>query len=64
MSAWGNSFGAAFGLSFGAPLIRATGSGHGSYNPGAEGDDLDFINQQNRMLTTMVLALVASGALA
>ena len=63
MSAWGNSFGLAFGFSFGDPVTRSTIPARGSYNTGDDNDELDFINQQNRLLITTVVALVASGAL-
>ena len=63
MSAWGNSFGLAFGFSFGGPVTRSTIPARGSYNTGDDSYDLDFINQQNRLLITTVVALVASGAL-
>ena len=63
VSAWGNSFGSAFGFSFGAPMTRPLVPSRGSYNTGDDNDDVDFINQQNRMLITTVVALVASGAL-
>lgn len=64
MSAWGSAFGSAFGFSFGDPVKRNLLVHRGSYNSGDDADEREFINQQNRMLATLVVALVASGALA
>ena len=64
MSVWGRSFGVAFGVSFGATSVRAPRPARGSYDPGDESADKELIDQQNRMLITMVAALAASGALA
>jgi hypothetical protein len=63
MSVWGRSFGAAFGVSFGATSTRKPWVARGSYDPGDESADKELIDQQNHMLITMVTALVASGAL-